>query len=214
MYNVSDPSEFINQMVEIALPRFSPENVGLLFALEGRAFVKGSHGHNGLCPAPKGLEDFHKRQQLSSSTSEKILFIRPSNYTKVLRSTSELKLSQESLWELWSDHDSCWREDGSRRLVRQMIDYLLTQLKNNLRQEFSLLSEELYFHHPQVQIQIDLSRWTIPGALEHPTFVSWDDTSPNVTACQRYLKSKQERIHKFFNMKPLNDYINHNHAMG
>lgn len=99
--NYMDCESTIAAIVEAMLPRFSNENIGLHMKLEFRFNNNYKYLINHLCLC--------------------LLFIRPSNYTKVF---SRMPTEIESLnpihneMILQSDHDSCWRLDGLRQIFQ------------------------------------------------------------------------------------------------
>lgn len=100
-------------IVEAMLPRFSDTKLGLLLRLQLEASDFGyAEDGNTLVREPQ-----HIRRDLN------FLFVRPSNYTKVFlfepndEEYSWFYQNKEHLWNLESDHDSCWRSDGLRRIT-------------------------------------------------------------------------------------------------
>jgi len=102
-------------MVEMMLPRFSPDNIGLMITLDLRA---------------NNFKTNYDKSDIENRCSTMITFIfqRPSNYTKVMAfreySFGDLspKLNEETEVDLLSDHDSCWSSDGFRILDKDWIE--------------------------------------------------------------------------------------------
>ena len=94
-YNIESA---ITLMVDKMLPRYSRKDLGLLFTVRLGNFLYG----------PVDLQE---------QASVQILFVRPSNYTKVF--SRVLPADGTGEWEQTSDHDSCWREDGFSLLLKQ-----------------------------------------------------------------------------------------------
>jgi hypothetical protein len=218
MNDVSDPTRFINQMVEVLLPRFSPPNLGLLFTLEGDGSILGSHGRGDLCPAPKGLEDWKEQRKYAVHSIERILFVRSGNNVKVFRQRydveklvrgflPQLSKDQSSTWEKWCDHDSCWRSDGTERVVFRMVWGLMEKLKIALEKDYPKLADEIYPRHPHVNLEIELSYNSISGGNEHPTLVTWEDSAP-AGVIEEKMVSRELR--EFRGMTPLNNMIDWN----
>jgi len=105
----------IAHVVEAMLPRHSDPTLGLLFRLDMGASDYG-YGKDG---------NTREREPLHIRRFPNLLFIRPSNYTKVYFYEPEdgrwLGL-KEVVWELQSDHDSCWRSDGFRNITEIYFD--------------------------------------------------------------------------------------------
>lgn len=103
----------IAHIVEAMLPRSSDRKLGLLVRLkmETSDFGYGEDG-NTLEREPQ-----NHRKELC------FLFVRPSNYTKVFLFEPKqdeycwLHKDNGQLWNLESDHDSCWRSDGFHRVT-------------------------------------------------------------------------------------------------
>ena len=85
-------------LVETMLPRFSPEDLGLMITLDMRA------------------ENFDTNKHEDSIIT--LIFHRPGNYTKVMAISQKFSqgrfptLLKETEIDLFSDHDSCWSSDG------------------------------------------------------------------------------------------------------
>lgn len=102
-------SHVIPEIVEAMLPRGTRDKV-LIMTM--RARVAHRHGEH---PEKAQTRTVH------------FLFYRPNNYTKVglhiADSDSYPFLEKEHVWNVVSDHDSCWRGDGvDRHLFRLFID--------------------------------------------------------------------------------------------
>jgi len=103
----------LSHVVEAMLPRFSDETLGLLISLDMGASDYG-YGEDG---------NTREREPLHIRRFPNLLFIRPSNYTKVYFFEPEdgrwfgVHDNREMVWELQSDHDSCWRSDGFRNIT-------------------------------------------------------------------------------------------------
>lgn len=110
----------INTMVELVLPRFSPDNVVLLVEVD---VVYANYN-----------KDIEARRSIN------LCFHRPANYTKVfylpdnaigdvmffgmLREKYAKQFSTK--WVLESNHDSCWRY-GTRQILNRVEDELMEQ---------------------------------------------------------------------------------------
>lgn len=91
----------VNQMVELALPRFTKDKVL-------KIVLNWSISNYDL--------GFQKYFSLS------IVYYRPSNYTFVGKLIDPPFLSNESEIIKYSDHDSCWRDDGTSRIIHEFIE--------------------------------------------------------------------------------------------
>ena len=102
----------VAHIVEAMLPRFSDSELGLLFSFDLGMFDYG-YGEDG---------NTKERKELHVRRFPHMLFVRPSNYTKVYWFESEgmgirSPLYEKGLpWQRTSDHDSCWRSDGFTNL--------------------------------------------------------------------------------------------------
>lgn len=94
----------ITNIVEAMLPRGTYERLGLKVCVEISATDYGS-------------EDSDFDDQKTAWRQLQFIFVRPSNYTQVY--VKEITNRQEDAkWELHSDHDSCWRSDGLRKVFK------------------------------------------------------------------------------------------------
>lgn len=101
----------VANIVEAMLPRFSDHQLGLLVSFDFD-FSDYGYGKDG---------NTQEREPLHIRRNPHMLFVRPSNYTKVYFFEGEAHrspLCKETIqWEQTSDHDSCWRSDGFRKLT-------------------------------------------------------------------------------------------------
>lgn len=111
----------IQALVEAMLPRFSDEHLGLKINVEARlSYFEQIPDGGGM--ETKHWADIH------------LLFHRPTNYTKVfwcvaLDSVVHYFDLLPDMWDLKSDHDSCWSSDG--------LDSPLNKVWWTLRERFS-----------------------------------------------------------------------------
>lgn len=97
-------TQAIPSIVEAMLPRFSSEKIGLSVTLD--------------------LRDDDYDTDKDAATTCRLLFHRPSNYTKVLVNYTFNEFNNHATdprynivyFEKHSDHDSCWKSDGLRIL--------------------------------------------------------------------------------------------------
>jgi len=101
--NYMDCENTVIGIVESMLPRFSGSKVGLTMTLSMEASnAKKRAGSLALSYA--GLQ---------------LLFVRPSNHTKVFTRMSESgRINPTGPFKLMSDHDSCWRSEGLREIFQ------------------------------------------------------------------------------------------------
>ena len=103
----------IATIVESMLPTFSDKRLGLYLKVQ---FNYTDHGFG-----PDG--NTQEREGFSKRYEVELLFIRPSNYTKVLGRVLDWDIDdlfdsvtynygKTMLLKQYSDHDSCWRSDG------------------------------------------------------------------------------------------------------
>lgn len=100
-----DLDNVLTKIVEAMLPRFSPQNEGLLVTLDARMYIYSDDGESD-CDVSKM---FH------------VLYNRPNNYTKVFVAMNDswfINDIKPEDWDNTSDHDSCWTTDGIRPLTR------------------------------------------------------------------------------------------------
>ena len=108
----------ITQMVELLLPRFSPEDKVFHVCVVAKFSLYGDD------------EDRLSTKQIH------FLFQRPSNYTKVFILVNDNKYTRleeipSNGWTLKSDHDSCWRSDG----VGSPLFKAWCELRNQFQEE-------------------------------------------------------------------------------
>lgn len=54
--------------------------------------------------------DIHQSRELE------LLFYRPTNYTKVFGRRIQVRVPPPEIWEKFSDHDSCWRDEALNKV--------------------------------------------------------------------------------------------------
>lgn len=60
------------------------------------------------------------------------IFYRPSNYTKVLvLKTDRPMIKEDDVFQMVSDHDSCWRSDGVEHSLFQIHQEIITEIENH-----------------------------------------------------------------------------------
>ena len=130
-------------LVETMLPRFSPNDLGLMITLDLRA------------------SNFETEK--SKATILTFIFHRPSNYTKVMAFlepfSAELNpiLHKETEVDLASDHDSCWSSDGLNILNKDWIEKSNTighpaNNKVSFFNTFSMFRKPKYVHFKSLKI--------------------------------------------------------------
>jgi hypothetical protein len=120
MLNHMDAESTIAALVELALPRFSPENRVLVMSLE--------------IDISKHSDKLSKNPDQSRYRNVHLMFHRPNNYTKVMWSVTEVLESSDSIhkWEVKSNHDSCWKTDGLATPLFELVHGLVNQIDNTL----------------------------------------------------------------------------------
>lgn len=98
----------ICSFVESMLPRH--RNIGL------RLVLKCSLDHWSDLPGA----DIHESRDLE------LLFHRPYNYTKVYGRLREVRKAPPEIWEKFSDHDSCWRDEAFNKINELFYEQMLT----------------------------------------------------------------------------------------
>lgn len=156
-----DADEAINTIVEAMLPRFSPQNKGLLIELNA-TYVYGKKDEN----------DYRKIINL--------FFHRPSNYTKVfylsqnciecfpnLTFSSSLNQQYTKLfsdkWYLESNHDSCWRY-GVRRILNKLEKEVVQNTPINYPIDYNKTYISFGINPPKI-ITVEVKR--TPGTSNH-----------------------------------------------
>lgn len=107
-------SQAIPSLVEAILPRFTDAKICLAVTLDLRDNLYSNNG----------------RGEISAATIVRMLFHRPSNYTKVLvdykfnnfHDVVGGERNKETYYKKYSDHDSCWRSDGMHVLNEHWIN--------------------------------------------------------------------------------------------
>ena len=112
----------IASVVTAMLPRFSDHKLGLLIEVD-MGLTDFGYGADG---------NTEEREPLSVRRYLNFLFVRPSNYTKVLfweapEGSKGLDISPYYSkgileWNMECDHDSCWRSDGLRQITKAYFD--------------------------------------------------------------------------------------------
>jgi hypothetical protein len=115
MLNYMDAESTIAAIVELALPRFSPENRVLAMVLDVRVRKHSD-----------GAKTLYWNVQL--------MFHRPSNYTKVMWLVMKEFKPTDTIhkWSVESNHDSCWRTDGLATPLFEIVHGLVNQIDNTL----------------------------------------------------------------------------------
>jgi hypothetical protein len=114
----TDIDKVIAQIVEKFLPRFSGENIGLLFSIE----LRFSH--------------YGKTQETAKNINVNILFQRPANYTRVLAMINQNKFVCNDIFDMTEEsyHDSCWRSDGFS-FLRMLIQKEKENFENEIKSQ-------------------------------------------------------------------------------
>ena len=116
-----DIERVVSPIVEAMLPRFSDDKTVLVMSFDLHMRRKNDYGGSII----------HRKVHL--------MFHRPDNYTKVLWNVSDEWNYREHtvcVWQLKSNHDSCWRTDGIEspffQLAQEMIEEVQPRVKDSL----------------------------------------------------------------------------------
>lgn len=155
-----DVDEAINTIVEAMLPRFSPQNKGLLIELNATYF-------------------YGKKNEDNYLKIINLFFHRPSNYTRVFYLTQNriegfpdltfspilnqqhAKLFSDK-WYLESDHDSCWRY-GVGRILDKLEKEVVENTPLNYPIEYNKTYINFGFNSPKIRA-VEVKR---TGAYSH-----------------------------------------------
>ena len=112
----------IGSIVDAMLPRYSDTRLGL-YILFGMSMNDYGYGKDG---------NTKERSELSVQRDLHFIFVRSSNYTKVFfwentdpepgRLPDPRESKEPLVWDMVSDHDSCWREGFEHKLAQAYFD--------------------------------------------------------------------------------------------
>ncbi|MBP9822037.1 MAG: hypothetical protein KBC81_01155 [Candidatus Pacebacteria bacterium] len=108
-----DFEEVASTIVEAMLPRGSGEKKVLVMAFDVRVSRRGSSARS--------------HQKIAH-----LLFHRPQNYTKVgwnITDAVNARFDHLDSWEVMSNHDSCWRNDGISSPMLALVRQMMTEAK-------------------------------------------------------------------------------------
>ena len=126
----------LRTVVESMLPRFSDHNLGLWISLD---LHYSDHGYD-----KDGNTRIRKAMDVRMYPN--LLFMRPSNYTKVFfwmcdKDAVGLDICpkyQEHVWDLKCDHDSCW---SSFEYLQRLDSDACSKLRDRAKDKFCYISE-------------------------------------------------------------------------
>lgn len=90
-----------------------------------------------------------------------LLFLRPTNYTKVWAHTGTHHMPEPEQWQMTSYHDSCWRTDGLRVLFQgwaEMRDEIVPEGVFQVPSQFSIVEQVKFVTIEDAKVKGDLHR--------------------------------------------------------